>query len=217
MLRLTPAVVALALAPALAPANDAPRPPAGFTALFNGRDLTGWQVINGKKEKWLVQDGCIVTGGGGGWLMTNQEYADFELRLEFKLPDGGNSGVAVHAPLAGNPSQVAIEIQVIDDDWHEKNYKGFQPYQHMGSIYGVVPPAKKAQKPIGEWNRMTVRSQGRRLTVELNGTVIVDANRDDLKEHYKAHPGLTRTRGHLGLQDHSEKGVMFRNVFVKAP
>src|SRR5262245_33019041 len=221
MPRLTTALAALALAaglaPALTPADDAPKPPAGFTALFNGKDLKGWQVLGGKIEKWGVKDGTIVTGGGGGWLMTEKEYTDFDLRLEFKLPPGGNSGVAVHAPMQGNPAYQGIEVQVIDDEWHEKNFKGFQPYQHMGSIYGVVPPSKKAQKPIGEWNQFAVRSKGRQLTIELNGTVIVDSNLDDLKEHYKAHPGLERTTGHLGLQDHSEQGVAFRNVFVKAP
>jgi hypothetical protein len=215
MLRGTILLAALGLALPLGRTDDAPQPPPGFTALFNGKDLNGWTVLGGKREKWRVENGCIATGGGGGWLMTEKEYADFELRLEFKLPPGGNSGVAVHAPLQGDPAYQGIEVQVIDDEWHEKKLKGFKPVQHMGSIYGVVPPSKKAQKPIGEWNQFTVRSKGRQLTIELNGTVIVDSNLDDLKEHYKEHPGLARTTGHLGLQDHSEQGVMFRNVFVK--
>src|SRR3954451_1204268 len=72
-------------------AND---PPAGFTALFNGKDLKGWKAT-GKMEVWGAENGVLyVKGGGGGWLMTEKEYSDFELRLEFKMPKKGNSGVA---------------------------------------------------------------------------------------------------------------------------
>lgn len=220
MLRRATALTALALAAGLAPAvpraDDVPQPPPGFTALFNGKNLKGWTALNGSLKKWSVKDGTIRSGGGGGWLMTKKEYTDFDLHLEYKLPVAGNSGVAVHAPMKGDPAYQGIEIQIIDDEWHEKHLKGFRDVQHMGSIYGVVPPSKKAQKPIGEWNQMEVRSQGRRLSVAVNGVTIVDANLDDLKDHYKAHPGLARTKGHLGLQDHSHV-VTFRNVFVKVP
>ncbi len=71
----------------------------GFVPLFNGKNLTGWQVFNGKEEVWAAEDGLLVTeGGGGGWLMTEQEYADFEVRLEFKLSEECNSGVAFAPP-----------------------------------------------------------------------------------------------------------------------
>src|SRR5690242_9876681 len=72
-------------------------PPPGFASLFNGKDLTGWKVNEGGNlKKWGAADGLLFTrGGGGGWLMTEQEYDDFELRLEFRLPKAGNSGVAL--------------------------------------------------------------------------------------------------------------------------
>ncbi len=150
--------------------------------------------------------------------MTEKEYGDFEVRVEFKLPTEGrgNSGVALHSPLEGDPAYVGMEIQILDDAWYlnEKNYKGLKPTQKTGSIYGVVAPSKDALKPVGEWNAYKIVCKGRQVTITLNGTTIVDANLDDHKEHFKGHPGLLREKGHLGLQSHDGR-VEFRNIYVK--
>lgn len=197
-------------------AEDAPK---GFEKLFNGKDLTGWKVNEGgKPDKWGAADGLLFTrSGGGGWLMTEKEYTDFELRLEFKLPKAGNSGVALRSAMKGQPSHDAgMEIQILDDPWYldEKNYKGLKPTQHTGSIYGIVPPSREALKPVGEWNSYRIVAKGRHITVELNGTRIVDANLDDHKDKVKDHPGMFRAKGHLGLQSHDGR-VEFRNIYVK--
>jgi hypothetical protein len=185
--------------------------PEGFTSLFNGKDLTGWKVMGGKMEVWGAQDGILyVDGKGGGWLMTEKEYGDFELRLEFKVPKKGNSGVALRAPLMGDPAYQGMEIQILDD----ANYQGLRPAQHTGSIYDVVPPSKDVTKPFGEWNTYKITAKGRQITVELNGTTIVDANLDDHKAAFEKHPGLKREKGHLGLQSHDGR-VEFRNIYVK--
>ena len=95
----TLAAVLLALSPAL-PADDFPKETGlydGFTSLFNGKDLTGWKA-SGKMEDWAVDGTTLYTkGGGGGWLMTDNEYGDFEVYVDFKMPlsGGGNSGVAI--------------------------------------------------------------------------------------------------------------------------
>jgi hypothetical protein len=192
--------------------------PEGFEPLFNGKDLTGWQVNKGgKMDRWGAGDGLIFTkGGGGGWLMTDKEYADFELRLEFKIPQGGNSGVGLRSPLEGDPAYVGMEIQILDDPWYldETHYKGLKKTQLTGSIYGVVPPSKEALKPVGEWNAYRIVAKGRHVTVELNGTKIVDANLDDYKDQARQHPGLLREKGHIGLQSHDGR-VEFRNLYVK--
>ena len=200
--------------PALRAADEAA--PEGFESLFNGKDLTGWQVNQGGNIKvWGAENGILyVNGAGGGWLMTDKEYTDFELRLEFKLPEKGNSGVALRSALTGNPAHDAMEIQILDNEWHKINYKGLKPTQLTGSIYGVVPPSKDVTKPIGEWNKYRITAKGRQVTVELNGTKIVDANLDDYKDHLKEHPGLQREKGHLGLQSHDGR-VEFRNIYVK--
>jgi hypothetical protein len=194
-------------------------PPAGFASLFNGKDLNGWKVNEGGKlDKWGAADGLLFTkGGGGGWLMTEEEYDDFELRLEFRLPRAGNSGVALRSALQGAPHlEAGMEIQILDDPWYldEKNYKGLKPTQRTGSLYGVVPPAKDVLRPTGQWNAFRIVARGRHLTVELNGTRIVDTNLDDHKEATKEHAGILRTEGHLGLQSHDGR-VEFRNLYVK--
>jgi hypothetical protein len=193
-------------------ADDASKIPQGFTPLFNGKDLTGWTIHNGKITSWGVENGnLVVKKGGGGWLMTEKEYGDFELRLEFKVPKGGNSGVALRAPLKGDPAYTGMEIQILDDP----SYKGLQKYQHTGSIYGVVPAAKFVNKPIGEWNSYRIVCKGRQVIVELNGEKLVDANLDEYKEkHAKVHPGILRDKGHIGLQEHGGR-VEFRNIYLK--
>jgi hypothetical protein len=190
--------------------------PKGFESLFNGKDLTGWKVNEGGNlAVWGAENGLLfVNGRGGGWLMTEKEYADFDLRLEFKLPEKGNSGVALRSPLRGDPAYAGMEIQILDDAWHKAHYKGLKPTQLTGSIYDVVPPAKDATKPVGEWNQMQITAKGRQITVVLNGTKIVDANLDDYKNRADKHPGLLREKGHLGLQSHDGR-VEFRNLFVK--
>ena len=221
MRRLMPlfAVTLLLVSAVVADEKDKPNtPPAGFEALFNGKDLTGWEVLNGKKEAWDAGDGLLfVKGGGGGWLMTKKEYGDFELRVEFKLPKAGNSGVALRAPMMGDPAYAGMEIQLLDDSWYKdpKNYKGIKQTQLTGSIYGVVPPSEDATKPAGEWNTIRIVAKGPKVTIELNGKKTIDADLEKHKDEAKAHPGLLRDKGHLGLQSHDGR-VEFRNVYVKS-
>jgi hypothetical protein len=193
--------------------------PEGFEPLFNGKDLTGWKVNKGGNMKvWGAEDGILyVQGTGGGWLMTEKEYGDFEVQLEFKVPEKGNSGVALRSPMEGDPAYAGMEIQILDDAWYtnEANYKGLRRTQLTGSIYDVVPPSKDATKPVGEWNKLHITAKGRHVTVELNGTKIVDANLDDHKKRADKHPGLLREKGHLGLQSHDGR-VEFRNLYVKS-
>lgn len=208
-------VVAVCCCLRAAPAADR-EPPRGFEPLFNGKDLTGWNVNErGNLAVWGAENGVLfVKGSGGGWLMTEKEYVDFELRLEYKLPEKGNSGVALRSPMKGDPAYAGMEIQILDDPWYKANYKGLKPTQLTGSIYDVVPPAKEAVKPPGEWNEMHITAKGPHITVVLNGTTIVDANLENYKDRANKHPGLLRNKGHLGLQSHDGR-VEFRNLFVK--
>jgi hypothetical protein len=189
--------------------------PEGFESLFNGTDLTGWHVNKGgKMDVWGAENGLLyVNGGGGGWLMTEKEYGDFELRLEYKLPRKGNSGVGLRSPMAGDPAYVGMEIQLLDNQTWEKEYK-LRPAQYTGSIYDVVPPSEDATKPFGQWNAMRIIAKGRQITVFVNGTKVVDANLDEHRDRADKHPGLLRDRGHIGLQSHDGR-VEFRNLYIK--
>jgi hypothetical protein len=186
----------------------------GFKALFNGRDLTGWQVHGGRSEVWQVKDGVLsVVGGRRGiadWLMTRKTYADFELRLEFRVSRRGNSGVGLRCPLGTHPARQGMEIQILDD----LSEPGLKPIQQTGSIAQVVAPRRLAAKPLGEWNRYRIVCQGRQVSVELNGETVVDVNLDDYRAFSKINPGILRRQGHIGLQSW-EGRVDFRNIFLK--
>jgi len=128
----------------------------GYTVLFNGKDLEGWQ---GAVEGHEVKDGTIVlTPGKGGHLFTKEEYADFSFRFDFKLPPGGNNGVAVRYPGKGDPAWVAFEIQTLDNT--ADKYKNLKPYQYHGSVYGLVPAKRGFLKPVGEWNSKEIIFKG---------------------------------------------------------
>jgi hypothetical protein len=189
-------------------------PPKGFESLFNGRDLTGWKST-GNMKVWGADNGVIYCEkGGGGWLMTEKEYGDYELRLEYKMPLKGNSGVAIRSPLKGDPAYVGMELQLIDD----VNWGKLETWQHTGSIYNVVPAKTIKNKEIGEWNEFKVIAKGRQITVIQNGETLVDANLDDyVKEHGKRHPGIldTNKKGHIGFQSYNLR-VEFRRIYLKA-
>src|SRR5262245_24572877 len=190
----------------------AAQPPKGFKSLFNGQDLGGWWVQANVRGVWGAENGVLFCeGAGGGWLMTGKEYGDYELRLEYKMPKKGNSGVALRSPIDGDPAYVGMEIQLIDD----VNWQGLQEWQHTGAIYNVVAPKKINNKEIGEWNAMRIVAKGRQIRVENNGEVLVDANLDDyVKEHGKKHPGILRDKGHVGFQSYNFR-VEFRNIYLK--
>lgn len=186
---------------------------AGFASVFNGKDLTGWA---GATDHYEVRDGAIVCKDGhGGNLFTEEEYADFAVRLEFKLPPGGNNGLAIRYPGKGNPAYDAMtELQVLDDTADQ--YKDLDPRQYHGSVYGAVAAHRGYLRPVGEWNYQEVTVKGSTIKVELNGTVIVDADVSKVTDFMgeSAHPGLTRTKGHFGFAGHNDP-VMFRNIAIK--
>lgn len=184
----------------------------GFTPLFNGADLTGWI---GSTSGYFVQDGVLICDPAtGGTLLTSDEYADFTLRFEFRLPPGGNNGLALRAPATGNPAYEGMEIQILDDT-HEK-YANLQPWQYHGSVYGLVPAHRGYLRPVGEWNFEEVTLKGSRLTVVLNGTVIVEHDLAAITEPMdgQPHPGLSRRSGHLGFMGHGDR-VEFRNILIR--
>ncbi|MGI6416788.1 MAG: 3-keto-disaccharide hydrolase [Thermoguttaceae bacterium] len=185
----------------------------GFVPLFPGDSFEGWQ---GAISGYQLDRGVLVSKeDSGGTLLTKKEYADFILRFEFKLSPGGNNGIALRAPLDGRTSQTGMEIQVLDDT--AEKYKNLQPYQYHGSLYGLVPARRGHLKPVGEWNEQEILCQGRHIRVTLNGTVIVDANLDDLgpvgMDGY-VHEGRYRTSGRLGFMGHRSR-VDFRNLRIK--
>lgn len=185
-----------------------------FTPLFNGQDLSGWA---GAADNYEVADGAIrCKPGKGGVLHTKDEYSDFIVRLEFKLPPAGNNGLAIRYPGQGDTAYVGMcELQILDTE--HPNYKGLDPRQAHGSAYGMAPAARGYHRPTGEWNYQEVRVVGSTITVELNGSMILDTDLSKITEYManSAHPGKDRTTGYFGFAGHSDP-VEFRNVRIKS-
>ena len=184
-----------------------------FTPLFNGTDLTGWQ---GAVENYEVVDGAIqCKQGHGGQLLTEKEYGNFIARLEFKLPPGGNNGLAIRSPGTGDVAYAGMcELQVLDSE-HEK-YAGLDDRQHHGSAYGMAAAHRGFLRETGEWNFQEVTVNGSTIKVELNGSVILNADLSKVTEFLaeRPHPGKDRMAGYFGFAGHNDP-VLFRNVSIR--
>lgn len=189
----------------------------GFVSLFNGKTLEGWFIVNQMGPGFLVKDGNIVCPFEGGQkLMTEKEYANFVLRLEYKLEADSNNGIGIRAPRNGQTSVYGMEIQILDQTGPKYGPMKLKPEQYHGSIYDVWPARTGFLKKPGEWNEQEIRADGRRITIRMNGVIVLDANLDDVKEPevLKKHPGLARKSGHIVLLGH-QAHVEFRNIRIK--
>ncbi|MDR3621227.1 MAG: DUF1080 domain-containing protein [Paludisphaera borealis] len=184
-----------------------------FASLFNGKDLTGWA---GAVANYEVKDGAIrCKPKSGGVLYFDKEYKDFIARVEFKLPPGGNNGLAIRYPGHGDAAYDGMtELQVLDTE-HEM-YKTIDKRQAHGSAYGMVAAHRGYLRPTGEWNYQEVTVKGPKITVELNGTPILNADLSTVKEVLanSPHPGKDRTSGFFGFAGHGD-AVEFRDIFIK--
>ena len=187
----------------------------GFRPLFDGKSLEGWA---GATENYEVVDGAIrCKPRKGGVLYFNKELSDFVARVEFRLPPGGNNGLAIRYPggTAGDPAYVGMcELQVLDNT--SEKYAKLDPRQYHGSVYGIVAAKRGYLRPVGEWNFQEVTVKGSNIKVELNGTVIVDADVSKVHEYMAntPHPGKDRTSGYFGFAGHGDP-VEFRAVAIK--
>jgi hypothetical protein len=188
----------------------------GFHSLFDGKTLNGWKLVGGHGPGYLVEDGRIVCPKeGGGNLFTEKEYANFAFRFEFLLTPAANNGIGIRAPYEGDAAYQGMEIQILDDS--DASYKGvIRPEQYHGSVYDTIPARTGFRRPVGQWNEEEIVANGRRITVTLNGVIILDASLDMVREPkvMEKHPGLARTSGHIGFLGHGSH-VEFRNIRVK--
>jgi hypothetical protein len=184
-----------------------------FRSIFNGQDLAAWA---GPIENYEVKDGVLrCKPNEGGTIYYNKEVTDFMARVEFKLPAGGNNGLAIRYPGRGDTAYDGMcELQILDDG--DAKYGSLDPRQAHGSAYGMVAATRGYLRPVGQWNFEEVTVQGSKIKVELNGSVILDADLSKVKEFManSAHPGKDRTSGFFGLAGHSDP-VEFRNLSIK--
>jgi hypothetical protein len=189
---------------------------AGFKSLFNGKDLDQW--VGNKKDYFVENNELVVRPkqGGHGNLFTGSEYSDFIFRFEFKLSQGANNGLGIHAPLEGDAAYVGKELQILDNT--ASIYANLEKYQYHGSVYGIIAAKRGFLKPVGEWNSEEVVVQGDNVKITLNGTVILEGNFKEASKDGtldgKDHPGLKRNRGHIGFLGHGSE-LQFRNIRIK--
>ena len=185
----------------------------GWIELFNGRDLTGWTVVGGPDDCWAVVGGLLRPVARGGWLSTEREYANFELEIEYKLAAGSNTGAFLRAPHEGRTSRMGMEIQLIDD--FTEDYGPLEAWQLSGSLYGVAAAHQGAAKEASQWQHVLIRAAGRRLTVVLNGILVLDVDLDGFPGAEEEHPGLLRESGYIGLQNYGGRDAQFRKVRIR--
>jgi hypothetical protein len=190
-------------------------PPPGFISLFNGQDFSGWA---GALDCCRVTNSEMVwQANRGGTIYTQAEFTNFIVRLEFKLPPGGNNGLALRYPGSGDPAYVGLcECQVLAEDYEAVTGNKIDPRQAHGSAYGMVAARRGWQRRVGEWNFQEVTVRGSKMKVVLNGVKILEADLSTVTEFLdgKKHPGTVRASGHFGFAGHNDR-VSFRNIFIQ--
>lgn len=177
---------------------------AEFVPMFNGKDFTGWGAP-GKTEKngYVVEGEMIVTAPPCSNLVTDKEYEDYIMEFEFQLTPGANNGLGIHYPGSGDAAYKGMELQILDGE-NEKYGGKLKDYQHHGSLYTLAPALRGHMKPIGEWNQQRVTVRGPRVSVELNGVCILDANLDELNKTHPNHEGAKRRKGKICFAGHGD-------------
>jgi hypothetical protein len=195
---------------------------AGWKLLFDGKTSAGWRGY--KKDKcpdgWKVEGGALARVGGGGDIVTVEAYDNFELALEWKVAEGGNSGIMYRvAETEGASYMTGPEYQLLDN---KKHGDGKSTLTSAGSCYALYAPTKDVTKPAGQWNQARILVQVNHVEHWLNGERIVtyelgsdDWNKRVAASKFKDWPQFGKVaRGHILLQDHGDR-VEFRNIKIR--
>ncbi len=219
--QVVPFVVLIAVAPWSARGeNKENAPPSGFVALFNGKDLTGWKglVENPKKraqmkpdelaaaqkkaddkmrEHWSAVNGVLTFDGKGDSLCTIKDYGDFEMFVDFKIEPKGDSGIY----LRGSP-----QVQIWDPANFDTGSGGLYNNQKNPS-----KPLVSADNPVGQWNTLRIKMIGEKVSVHLNGKLVVD---DVVLENYWERDKPIYSTGQIELQNHNSP-LYFKNIYIR--
>lgn len=193
---------------------EAQEPCEDYVHLFNGVNLVGWDTRQGHAKDWYVEDGEIFVAGrsdgGGRMILTNRRYENYDFRMEWKLYEGGNSGVFIRMGEEGE----GLEIQLLDD--YAERHANLRPEQYSGALYGMAGPMERTTRLPGEWQTIRIRMVDQDLKIWQNSTLIVDTNLDDHVEdttNQMRLDALQRSAGHIGIQSYGDPG-RFRNVKI---
>lgn len=198
---------------------------AGWTLLFDGETIEHWHGFqkDSVPSAWQVKDGAIVLTGEGGDLVTNEEYRNFELMLDWKISAGGNSGIFFNVsedPKYKNTYETGPEMQILDDERHPDAKVGKD--RQAGANYDLMPVSTPAVKPVGEYNTIRLVVNEGHVTHYLNGKKVVEYTlwtpewkKMVAESKFVDMPDYgTYKSGHIALQDHGDK-VWFRNIKIR--
>ena len=195
---------------------------AGWQLLFDGNSLTGWRGYNSESMPtgWSAENGMLIRTGPGGDIITEQQFADFELSLEWLVGPSGNSGVLFRA-VEGQEEVYhgAPEMQILDDAGHPD---GRSPLTSAGSNYGLHGVPRGIVKSAGEWNLSRIIVVYNQVEHWLNGDKVVEYELGSAdwaqrvaNSKFAQWPAYGRaSRGHIGIQDHGDR-VSFRNLKIR--
>lgn len=207
----------------------------GWKLLFDGKTMSGWRgayMDSLPKKGWEVRDGMLTvkeSGGGeasfGGDIVTLDEYGSFELKLDFKLTEGANSGIKyfVTEQQPKTPgSAIGLEYQILDDAKHPDAKLGIKGNRTLASLYDVMPARNKKANPIGEWNHARIVVKGKHVEHWLNGIKVLQYERggEEFLMHkaeskFKDRPDFGEAlKGRILLQDHGNQ-VFYRNIKIR--
>ncbi len=217
-----------------ADAANTPTADSGWVSLFDGKTTAGWHTYGKSSvgEAWKIADGALYLDTtqkldwqtkGGGDIVTNEEYENFHLKLEWKIAKDGNSGIIfyVHEDTAKYPYvwHTGPEMQVLDNDGHSD---GKIIKHRAGDLYDLISCSKETVKPVGEWNEAEIVSNNGKLDFFLNGSNVVSTNMWDsawkqmlASSKFKDMKDFgTYKKGRIALQDHGNT-VWYRNIRIK--
>lgn len=206
----------------------------GTILLFDGKSTDMWRSY-GKQTfpaGWVIEDGaikCLGSGKGeagqGGDIITKEKFGNFELTLEWKISEGGNSGIFYLAQeIEGDPIwKSSPEMQVLDNEKHPDAKMGVDGNRQAGSLYDLIPAKPQNAKPAGEWNTVKIMVYKGTVVHYQNGVQVLEYHlwTDDWKKmcansKFKDYTNFvnTATEGYIGLQDHGDD-VWYRNIKIK--
>lgn len=194
---------------------------AGWRLLFDGESLDQWRSYQEDKvdSGWAIENGCLARVGWAGDLITREQFDDFELKLEWRISDSGNSGIFIRGDESGDSiHHTGYEMQILDNAGH---YDAKDPSHRAGAFYDMIAPDHDTSKPVGYWNRVHIKANGPNVEFWLNEKLTAKFEQGSPewqalyeKSKFTSRPNYgTLSKGHIGLQDHFDK-VWFRNIRV---
>lgn len=194
----------------------------GWRSLFDGQSMAQWRSYreDDVNAGWAVENGCLTRVGWGGDLITREQFADFELKLEWRISEAGNSGIFIRGDESGRSiHHTGFEMQVLDNAGHRD---AEDPSHRAGAFYDMIAPDHDTSKPVGYWNKVHIIANGAEVEFRLNGrtTAKFQQGSAEWQAQYQQSKFTGRPRygslfkGHIGLQDHWDK-VWYRNLRLR--